>query len=354
MTDKAEPGDVRPGVQPGLGCGARGVAIERDHRGDGGGEILGAAVPVLVRRREDAGADGLREPEGVAGRERALAHDAVGVDATGDRQPELWLLVDDGVAARDHAAALRELVDRPGHQPLEQVEREILGPRDDVEREEDLSAHRVDVGHRVRGGDRPCRIRVVDDRREEIDGLDDRELVGNAIDRRVIGRLQSDEQLSGVGLRGEGAQDLRQWAGAQLRASAGAGRQAGEPDLLTSEHAMRIAAGLGSKNGSETGRGPREIRWERSELARLALGRYLPVLTYWMQSPWFLNVESSARVMVTQPPFLHSSLPVVTATAAPRCTLSTVQKPASSAMMNGTELLTVQVGFAATNAAQFA
>jgi hypothetical protein len=33
---------------------------------------------------------------------------------------------------------------------------------------------------------------------------------------------------------------------------------------------------------------------------------YLPVLTYWMQSPWFLNVEPSARVRDCQPSFLQA------------------------------------------------
>src|SRR5581483_8531796 len=35
---------------------------------------------------------------------------------------------------------------------------------------------------------------------------------------------------------------------------------------------------------------------------------YLPVLTYWTQSPWFLKVEPSARVRVCQPLPLQSSL----------------------------------------------
>lgn len=35
------------------------------------------------------------------------------------------------------------------------------------------------------------------------------------------------------------------------------------------------------------------------------LNHYLPVFTYWMQSPWFLKVLPSARVKLCQPPFLH-------------------------------------------------
>jgi hypothetical protein len=35
---------------------------------------------------------------------------------------------------------------------------------------------------------------------------------------------------------------------------------------------------------------------------------YLPVLAYWMQSPWFLKGVLLARTKFCQPPFLHWSL----------------------------------------------
>src|SRR4051794_30301246 len=62
-------------------------------------------------------------------------------------------------------------------------------------------------------------------------------------------------------------------------------------------------------------------------------GAYLPVLTYWMQSPWFLKVEPSARVAVCQPLFLHAfaSAGTLIVTAAIRnAGWKPVQQPASS------------------------
>ena len=47
--------------------------------------------------------------------------------------------------------------------------------RDEVQRADRRPAHRVDVRQRVRRRDPPERVRVVDDRREEVDGLHDRE-----------------------------------------------------------------------------------------------------------------------------------------------------------------------------------
>ncbi len=193
-----------------------------------------------MRRREDTRPEGLREPERVSGVERALGEDVVRVHPAGDGEPELRLLVDDGMAAGDDAATFGDLVDGALHEALEGVERQVVGPGHDVQREEDLAAHRVHVRHRVRRGDRAGRVRVVDDRRKEIDRLDDRVIGGNAVYRRVVGRFETDEQLGRVALRGKGAQDLRQWAGAQLRSSAGAGRQGREPDLLACGHGVRI------------------------------------------------------------------------------------------------------------------
>src|SRR2546421_9863918 len=48
------------------------------------------------------------------------------------------------------------------------------------------------------------------------------------------------------------------------------------------------------------------IRKAASETDRLALKRHFPVFTYWIQSPWFLNVRGVLKSF--QPSFLHWSL----------------------------------------------
>ena len=68
------------------------------------------------------------------------------------------------------------------------------GKSDDVQRGERLAAHRVDVRQRVRGGDLPEEVRIVDDRREEVDRLHEREIVGQQEDARVVECLAADEQ----------------------------------------------------------------------------------------------------------------------------------------------------------------
>ena len=55
------------------------------------------------------------------------------------------------------------------------------------------AAHRVDVPQRVRRGDLAVRVRVVDDRREEVDRLHDRDSVGELVDAGIVAALGRDE-----------------------------------------------------------------------------------------------------------------------------------------------------------------
>ena len=81
------------------------------------------------------------------------------------------------------------------------------GKRGDREREQRHAAHREDVVQRVRRGDRAEVVGVVDDRREEVDREDERPLVVELVDRRVVGRVEPDEQVLGLGGH-EAAQQL--------------------------------------------------------------------------------------------------------------------------------------------------
>ena len=78
--------------------------------------------------------------------------------------------------------------------PRGQVRRE----RRDVEREQHPAAHRVDVAERVGRGDRTVLVGRVDDRREEVDGLDQRVLVVQPVHGGVVGRAKTDQQRPGA------------------------------------------------------------------------------------------------------------------------------------------------------------
>ena len=55
--------------------------------------------------------------------------------------------------------------------------RQVLGERRDRHREQDAAAHREDVRQRVGRGDLAEGPRVVDERREEVERADDRQVV---------------------------------------------------------------------------------------------------------------------------------------------------------------------------------
>ena len=75
----------------------------------------------------------------------------------------------------------------------ELVERE----RDQVERADRRRAHRVDVGQGVGGRD-PAEVeRVIDDRGEEVDGLDERQVVAEREHAGVVGAAEADQHVRG-------------------------------------------------------------------------------------------------------------------------------------------------------------
>ena len=151
----------------------------------------------------------------------------------GDAQTELELLVDDRVPADEHRARLAHLVLTAAENVGEHVDGGSLpdGKADDGERGERLAAHGEDVGQRVRGGDLAERVRIVDDRREEVDRLDEREIVAQHEDPRVVEGLATDED-SAVGVHRHAAQRLGQVTRTQLGGSTSAAREAREAKEL--------------------------------------------------------------------------------------------------------------------------
>ena len=71
-----------------------------------------------------------------------------------------------------------------------------------------VAAHRVDVRERVGGGDPAEVVRVVDDRREEVDRADDRQVVAEAVDAGVVGGVEADEHV-GIGVAWESPVEQR-------------------------------------------------------------------------------------------------------------------------------------------------
>ena len=144
---------------------------------------------------EDAGPERLGQDEPVARPGAALAQQPVGMGGADDRQPVLRLRVADGVAAGERAAGLADLGRGAGEDLGQHVARQVLGEGRDRQREQDPAAHREDVGQGVGRGDLAERPRVVDERREEVERADDREVVADAVDGGVVGRVEAGDQV---------------------------------------------------------------------------------------------------------------------------------------------------------------
>ena len=111
------------------------------------------------------------------GRAPALVKTRSRMHETLHRETEDRLLASDGVAARDHAAGRDDDLGRGGQDGADGLDRHPLGERGDVERHDHPPAHGEHVAARVRGGDRAEVGRIVDERREEVGGRDEREIV---------------------------------------------------------------------------------------------------------------------------------------------------------------------------------
>jgi hypothetical protein len=105
---------------------------------------------------------------------------------------------------------------------------DVARPGQQVDRDERRTAHRVDVGQRVGGGDPTPVVGVVDDGREEVGGRDDGAVSVDAYGGRVVAVVEPDEQVA-TGLAGaEPGQHPLELAGRDLARAAAAGGVLGE------------------------------------------------------------------------------------------------------------------------------
>ena len=126
----------------------------------------GAKSPAFIAVTAMAGADGLCEQQAVALARRAYGPHSLGVHLAEYDEAVLRLFVLHAVSAREHRVGLDYLVCSAVQYLLKDGDRLARGREAyDVERDQRLAAHRVDVAQRVRRGDFAEAPRVVYDRR---------------------------------------------------------------------------------------------------------------------------------------------------------------------------------------------
>jgi len=243
VAEQAEPGDVRRRVDADLDHGVGGITVEPLHLADGGFRGRRRRFLLFDPRGDDADAQRFRQDEPVPGLSADVAHDPVGTHQPRDGQAVLGLRIVDAVAARDEDPGLPGLVRAPLQDLLQDGQRQLPAREaDDVQGEDRPAAHGIDVGQRVRRGDRPVVVRVVHDGREDVHGLDEGEVVGEAVDRRVVDGARPHQEVRVAGNR-QPAQDLRQVLRTEFGCSPRAGDHRGEPDALPCRHAPHPLSG---------------------------------------------------------------------------------------------------------------
>ena len=173
--------------------------VQLGHYLDGARQHLIVGQTLLERGGDRAGAERLGQHERITGPAAGVGEHVGRVDHAGDGEAVLGLGIVDRVPAHDRGAGGADDVVAPAQDLGEHLGSELLDrPRDQVQRGERPATHRVHVRERVGGRDPPEVVRVVDDRREEVGGLDDGQVLAQAVDGGVIAGRGADEEV-GVG-----------------------------------------------------------------------------------------------------------------------------------------------------------
>ena len=125
----------------------------------------------------------------------AVGEHAVERDKAAHGQAVLGLVVVDGVAARDGAARLDALVGAARQNLTGNLNTQATGYAEQVHGMARPTAHGVDVRQRVSRSNLAKQERVVDHRREEVDGLHEAQVIADAEDTRVVGGIEPHEQV---------------------------------------------------------------------------------------------------------------------------------------------------------------
>ena len=141
------------------------------------------------------------------------------MDNAGDRHAIFDFLVNNTMAADDDRAAFFDFIGAAFEYLAEDLDGHLsFRKADDIHRRLWLSAHGVNVAQRIRRRDQAESIRIIDNRSEEIHGIDNGEIGSQTKHSGVVGRFRPDQHIGVVEFR-QLVQDLHEVGGAELSGS---------------------------------------------------------------------------------------------------------------------------------------
>ena len=157
------------------------------------------------------------------------------MNAPGNRKTVFQLFIDDRVSTDDRCPRFVNLVLSSTKNLGEDFDRQRAdGKADNAKRCEWLTTHGVHIGQSVRGSDLSELVWIVDDGREEVDGLNERETIGQPENSRVIEGLSTDKD-AGIGSRVQRREGAGQVTRTQLGGSTRAAGELGQSEGFFSE-----------------------------------------------------------------------------------------------------------------------
>ena len=177
------------------------LPVERFHGLNRRRDAFLRRLPLFERGRDDAGAEALGQDQGVAGLGARVGQHARRVYGSGDGIAELDLLVGNAVPADHGATGLLHLRKTAEQYLLQRFNVALRGVRHNRERRERLAAHGVNVAQGVGRRDLAEGVRIVDDGREEVHRLHQRQGGAETIHSGVVGLVEADQHVFIFSLR---------------------------------------------------------------------------------------------------------------------------------------------------------
>ena len=199
---------------------------------------------------------GLVRISAIARLRAGVGEDARRIDGAGDRIAKLDLAIADRVPAEQRDAGFAQLVEAAAEDRGDGFGIEIVfGKRRDRQRRERTAAHRIHVAQRIGRGDLAVEIRVVHDRREEIDRLHQRRSTLPRVHTGIV-RSPVVNQDAWVGLDWYSAQHLSELAGCEFARSTSAADHLGQPAPLLSSRVILFSVSSGIRRSAAA-----RLRW---------------------------------------------------------------------------------------------